>query len=79
MRKKAWFFFFFLLTEMCVLELTHSRSIKFAIKQIIKHVYAISNHETTLGHVSVAYSDIHVDESILTFQVIQCNPNINSE
>lgn len=58
--------------------MTHSGSIKFAIKQIIKHVFAISNHEIILGHVFIAYSVIHLHESILTSKFIQDNPNINS-
>lgn len=78
MRRKTWFFFFSCLTEKCVLWLARSGSIKFAVKQIIKHVYAIANHEIILGHVSIAYSVIYLHESILTSKVIQCNPNINS-
>lgn len=61
-----------------MLWLAHSGSIKFAVKQIIKHVYAIANHEIIPGHVSVAYSVIYLHESILTSKVIQWNPNINN-
>jgi len=78
MRRKSWFFFFSCQTEKGMLWLAHSGSIKFAVKQIIKHVYAIANREIILGHVSVAYSVIYLHESILTSKVIQCSPNINS-
>lgn len=76
--KKNMVFLFSLLTEKSVLWLTHSGSIKFADKQIIKHVYAISNHKIILGHVSLAYSVIHLQGSILTSKVIRCHLNINT-
>ena len=78
MGRKSCFFCFSCLTEKGMLWLAHSGSIKFAVKQIIKHVYAIANHEIILGHDSVAYSVIYLHESILTSKAIQCNPNINS-
>lgn len=49
-KNMVFLFLFSLLTEKCVQWLTHSGSIKFAVKQIIKHVYAISSHEIILGH-----------------------------
>lgn len=64
--KKTRVFFFSLPTEEGVLRLTHSGSIKFAVKQITKHVYAISNHEIIPGHAPMAYSVILSHESILT-------------
>lgn len=76
--RKAWFFFFSLLTGKCVSWLTHSASTKFAVTQIPRRVHVISNQEIMLGHVSIAYSFIHVHESILTSGIIQCNSNVNS-
>lgn len=78
MGREAYFSFFSLLAAKCVLWLTHSGSIKLAVKPTLKHVYATSNREIILGHVPVAHSVIHVHESVLTSNVIQYNPDINS-
>lgn len=78
MRRKTWFSFFSRLPAKGMLWVAHAGSIKFAVKQIIKHVYATSNREIILGQVSIAYSVIYLHESILTSRVIQRNANINS-